>query len=65
MADEELDITPMEIDEPDDDQTAINGDESDAGEYLNWDRDKGGPMSDHATDDEPTCLSGDDAEKGV
>lgn len=63
MAEEDLDITPMDIDEPDDPDTAVN-DPDNPEEYLDWDRDRDGTMADHATDTEPDCLSGDDAEKG-
>ena len=53
------DITPWEIDEDDDDQTAVNA-EDDPEEYLNWDREKFGPMADYATEDEPVSCSADD-----
>lgn len=57
------DITPWDIDEDDDDETAQNGDEDDPEEYANWDRDKLGPMADYAAEnpeDEPKCCSEDD-----
>ena len=64
MTDEDFDdITPMEIDELDDTETAVN-DPDDPEEYANWDRDRDGYLSDYATDDEPACLAGDDAEVG-
>lgn len=59
------DITPWPIDEPDDPETAINGDPEDPDEYANWERDRDGGMWEYATDEEPACQSGNDAEKGV
>ena len=59
------DITPWDIEEPDDPETAVNGDPDDPEEYANWDRSLHGGMWEYATDDEPVCQSGDDAEKGV
>ena len=57
------DITPWDIDEDDDDETAQNGDEDDPEEYANWDREKLGPMADYAAEkpeDEPVCCGPDD-----